>query len=118
MKAGLRSTCLALLALDLATIAAVLVGTTGPWRVVLALAFASSVPGGALVAHRPPRDPITAAAVTVALSWAVTVLLNDGLAELGWWAPDTVLVVLGAACAGSLGAAMSRTRPELVEHPA
>ena len=101
-----RRACITLLVVDAAMVAAVVADAAGSWRVVLALLFVSSVPGGALVVHRWPRDPAAAAAATVALSWAVAVLLNDMAVELAWWSPDTLLVAVGAASAASLGAAL------------
>jgi GT2 family glycosyltransferase len=94
-----RQTRFALLALDAAMVLVVLAGWTGPWRIVLALLFASLVPGGALLARRGPQDPVARAAATVAVSWAVTVLVNDLLLELGWWNPDAALLAIGAFAA-------------------
>lgn len=103
--------CVVLLAIDAATAVVVVADVTGPVRLLLALAFASFVPGGALVAHWPPRDPVATGAAVVALSWAVTVLLDDVLIELGCWSPETLLVAMAAAGACSLGVALRRHRP-------
>lgn len=89
----------ALLALDVAMLTAVAGDWHGPWRVLLALAFASFVPGGALLARRGPRDPVARVAATVGVSWAVTVLLNDLLIETSRWDPEAALVAVGIASA-------------------
>jgi GT2 family glycosyltransferase len=89
----------ALLLVDAATVVVVAAGWHGPARVLLALAFASFVPGGALLARHAPSDAAGRLAAVVALSWAVTVLVNDALIELAWWDPEATLVVMGVASA-------------------
>ena len=106
-----RWQCAALLAVDAALVLAVATHATGGWRVLLAIAFSSSVPGGAILAHRAPADPGARAALVLALSWMVMVLVNDALIELGWWNPELVLVILGLACGASLGLRVFRARP-------
>jgi hypothetical protein len=82
--------------------AAASTGAHGSWRLVLTVAFASFVPGAAVVAHRPPEQAATAVAVIVALSWTVMVLVNDGLVQIGWWHPLAVLFGVGSASSASL----------------
>lgn len=105
----------ALLALDVAAVALVASGAHGPARLLLVLAFASLVPGGALLAHWSPNDPVAAAAGVVAASWAVTVLVNDLFIELRWWRPDTVFFVVASVSALSLVAAFWRARTSAIE---
>ena len=93
--------CQALLGIGALALLVAVAGIHGPARVVLAVLFASTVPGGAVVAHRSPKDGAGAAALVVALSWAVTILVNDATAVIGWWHPTAVLVGIGAISGGS-----------------
>jgi hypothetical protein len=94
--------CVAVLVIDALTLVAVAANGRGPWRVALALLFSLTVPGAAVVAHRAPRDPVGAAALMVALSWAITILVNDAAIEVGWWHPNAVLFAIGVVSAAAI----------------
>ena len=71
----------------------------GPPRLLAAVAFASLVPGGALVSLLPFREPNEVLALTLVLSLAVMAAATLVMVWLGAWHPLRLTAGLAAASA-------------------
>ena len=87
-----RVTALVLLGVAVCTVLAVLIGATGPWRLVLTVLFALTVPGWAVAAYVRPWRQSFVWTVAVAVSLALSILLSQGMLSLGYWHPERALL--------------------------
>jgi uncharacterized membrane protein len=84
---------LVLLAVAAANALSVLVGVGGPWRLVLTVLFALTVPGWAIAAYLRPWRQSYVWTVAVAVSLALSILLSQAMLSLGYWHPEAALLV-------------------------
>jgi hypothetical protein len=85
-RACLAADC-ALLVLGVATAALVATGTASAARVLLVLASACLIPGGALLTRLPVEDPLEALGVAIALGLTIEAAGALGMVWTGWWHP-------------------------------
>jgi len=93
-----RRTALILLAVAVANVLSVLIGVGGPWRLVLTVLFALTVPGWAIVAYLRPERQSYLWTVAVAVSLALSILLSQAMLSLHYWHPEAALLVFALVC--------------------
>jgi hypothetical protein len=93
-----RRTAVILLAVAAANALAVLIGVGGPWRLVLTVLFALTVPGWAIAAYVRPWQQSYVWTVAVAVSLALSILLSQAMLSLGYWHPERALLVFALVC--------------------
>jgi uncharacterized membrane protein len=93
-----RRTAVILLAVAAANALAVLTGVGGPWRLVLTVLFALTVPGWAIAAYVRPWQQSYVWTVAVAVSLALSILLSQAMLSLGYWHPERALLVFALVC--------------------
>lgn len=93
----IRTDC-SLLALGAAAVALSLLDVHGAARLLLVLAAACLVPGGALLTRLAVADAVEAVALAVALGFTVEAAGALAMAWSGWWHPFAyALALVGAA---------------------
>ena len=100
---ALRVTASILLAVAGCTALSVLVGATGPWRLVLTVLFALVVPGWAVAAYVRPWRQSFVWTVAVAVSLALSILLSQAMLTIGYWHPERALLVFALLSMVPLG---------------
>jgi hypothetical protein len=90
---------LALLGLVALGVAATTVGGGVP-RALIVLIAMLVVPGGAVIARLGPREPLAAAALTVAISLGIDTAASMATVWAGIWDPIAIAVVIGVGSAG------------------
>ncbi|MFZ2112582.1 MAG: hypothetical protein WAU77_02485 [Solirubrobacteraceae bacterium] len=89
-----------LLVLAAATVAVCLLQSHGPARLLLVLAAACLIPGGALLTRLPVEDAVEAFGLAVGLGLTIETFGALAMVWTGWWHPFGWAIVLGAvACA-------------------
>jgi hypothetical protein len=89
-----------LLALAAATLATCLFGAHSSARLLLLLAAACLIPGGALLTRLSVEDVLEAVGLAVGLGFSIEAVGTLGMIWAGWWHPfGWALVLGGAACA-------------------
>jgi CHASE2 domain-containing sensor protein len=99
----------ALLALLAATVF-VIVAAVQPVRPFVVFAAACLVPGGAILTRLRTGEGMTDLALAIGLSLAVEIAGSLALAWSGWWHPEALGIVLGAASMGLLVSDLLRSR--------
>jgi hypothetical protein len=102
---------LVLLALAVAA-AVVIVVDARPERPFVVFAAACVVPGGAVLTRLRTGDAMTNFALAISWSLALEIAGSLVLAWSGWWHPEVLGMVLGAASAGLLVADLLQDRSE------
>jgi hypothetical protein len=88
-----------LLSLAAATIAVCLLDTHSNARLLLILAAACLVPGGALLTRLPVEDPLEAFGLAVGLGFTIEAIGTLAMIWTGWWHPlGWAMVLVSAAC--------------------
>lgn len=88
-----------LLSLAAATVAVCLLGTHSIARLLLVLAAACLVPGGALLTRLPVEDPLEAFGLAVGLGFTIEAIGTLAMIWTGWWHPlGWAIVLVSAAC--------------------
>jgi hypothetical protein len=88
-----------LLALAAATVAVCLFDAHSAVRLLLVLAGACLIPGGALLTRLPVEDVLEAFGLAVGLGFAIEAAGALAMVWTGWWHPfGWALVLVGAAC--------------------
>jgi hypothetical protein len=89
----------ALLVLALATVAVCLLSAHGPARLLLVLAGACLIPGGALLTRLPMEDVLEAVGLAVGLGFSIEAAGALVMVWTGWWHPyGWAIALVGAAC--------------------
>ena len=104
-----RRTAVVLMAIAAATALSVLIGVGGPWRLVLTVLFALTVPGWAIAAYVRPWQQSFVWTVAVAVSLALSILLSQTMLSLGYWHPEGALLVFALVSMIPLGHHVVRT---------
>lgn len=112
-RGGRRLATLAVLAVDALALGLTALGTTGPVRMLLGLAFLLAVPGWAVVGYLRLAWPAAEVSLTVAASLAVTLLGSEVMLWVHAWDPLTLQAVLGATSALLLVGQLLRPRSRL-----
>jgi hypothetical protein len=85
--------------LALAAVAACLISAHGAVRLLLVLAAACVVPGGALLTRFAVEDVLEACALAVGLGFGIETIGALAMVWTGWWHPfGWALALVGAAC--------------------
>jgi uncharacterized membrane protein len=88
-----------LLSLAAATIAVCLLAPDSIARLLLVLAAACLVPGGALLTRLPVEDPLEAFGLAVGLGFTIEAIGTLAMIWTGWWHPlGWAIVLVSAAC--------------------
>jgi uncharacterized membrane protein len=87
-----KTTASILLAIAAFTALSVVIGASGPWRLVLTVLFALTVPGWAVAAYVRPWNQAFQWTVAVAVSLALSILLSQAMLTLGFWHPEGALL--------------------------
>jgi hypothetical protein len=88
-----------LLSLAAATVAVCLLDTHSIARLLLVLAAACLVPGGALLTRLPVGDPLEAFGLAVGLGFTIEAIGTLAMIWTGWWHPlGWAIVLVSAAC--------------------
>jgi hypothetical protein len=83
-----------------ATVAVCLLQTHGAARLLLVLAAACLIPGGALLTRLPVEDAVEAFGLAVGLGFTIEAFGALAMVWTGWWHPFGWAIVLGTvACA-------------------
>lgn len=93
---------LALVGLALLAVASSIFGPSGTPRLLIVLAAACLLPGGALLTLLPVEDPLLVPALAVALSLTVEALGALAMIWSGFWHPVGWAVTLGTLACGLL----------------
>jgi hypothetical protein len=89
-----------MLALAVAALAACAIDTRSPARLLLVLAAACVIPGGAVLTRLPTEDVLEAFGLAVGLGFAIEAAGALAMVWTGWWHPlGWALVLVGTACA-------------------
>jgi len=89
-----------LLVLAAATVAVCLLQSHGAARLLLVLASACLIPGGALLTRLPVEDVVEACGLAIGLGFAIEAAGALAMVWTGWWHPFGWAIVLGAvSCA-------------------
>lgn len=91
--------------------ALVVLGVPQPMQALLATALLAFVPGFALVRLAAPREPLTAVALSIALSLAVATVMSAGLLYVGLWSWQLCCILLGAVTLAASAARPWRVTP-------
>jgi hypothetical protein len=97
-----------LLALAAATVAVCLLQAHGTARLLLVLAAACLIPGGALLTRLPVEDALEAFGLAVGLGFTVEAAGALVMIWTGWWHPLGWTVVLGALACTMLAVDLGR----------
>jgi uncharacterized membrane protein len=88
-----------LLSLSAATIAVCLLAPDSIARLLLVLAAACLVPGGALLTRLPVEDPLEAFGLAVGLGLTIEAIGTLAMVWTGWWHPlGWAIVLVSTAC--------------------
>jgi len=99
----LRTTASVLLVIAACTALSVVIGVTGPWRLVLTVLFALTVPGWAVAAYVRPWSQSFQWTVAVAVSLSLSILLSQAMLTLGYWHPEAALLGFALVSMAPLG---------------
>jgi hypothetical protein len=98
-----------LLLLGAATVAACLLDAHGNARLLLVLASACLIPGGALLTRLPVEDLIEAFGLAVGLGFAIEAIGALAMAWTGWWHPLAWAIALVTVACGMLALDVRRS---------
>jgi hypothetical protein len=88
-----------LLVLALATVTSCLPATHSALRLLLLLASACLIPGGALLTRLPLEDPLEAFGLAVGVGFSIEAVGTLAMIWTGWWHPfGWALALVGCAC--------------------
>lgn len=99
---------LLLLLLAIATVAVCLLETHGAARLLLSLAAACLIPGGALLTRLPVEDGLEAVGLAVGLGFTIEAVGALAMVWTGWWHPFGWGIALGTVACGALALDLRR----------
>jgi uncharacterized membrane protein len=97
-----------LLLLAVATVAVCLLEAHGAARLLLVLAAACLIPGGALLTRLPVEDALEALCLAVGLGFAIEAVGALAMVWTGWWHPFGWGIALGIVACGVLAIDLRR----------
>lgn len=97
-----------LLTLAGATVAACLLQSHGAVRLLLVLAAACLIPGGAVLTRLPVEDAIEAFGLAVGLGFTIEAAGALVMVWSGWWHPFGWAILLGAVACGAIALDLQR----------
>ena len=106
-----------LLVLAGATVAACLLNTHGAVRLLLLLAAACLIPGGALLTRLPSDGVLEAVGLAVALGFSIEAAGALAMIWTGWWHPVTWAVILVSMASVTFALDLQRNVATLVKSP-